>query len=335
MTRASSSAEESRILKAWSLAGQKASTGGMLRSATISCAARAVSATLSGGGLRGLLIPLASGERIRLSQAFRGGSPGALRAEAAQFMSDEGAVFALHVWCVDERCNDAFAAFADLLVERLGEGALSDQLSDCYHEFIRLVGERGGPVSGVVGLLGELLVLRDAVAADAAAIGYWGGPRGERHDFRRAAVAVEVKTTRRAESKTRRIHVSDWDQLEIPQDGRLYLHAVRVEQCVGGELSVPRLISELRGVLGGHAGAFEQILGEVEPSLLTVTDEFSLHSRATFHVLPEFPRLLRSDLKDATRLKGVSAVGYDLDLEQALEFEIPWPQAISDLVGRK
>ena len=71
----------------------------------------------------------------------------------------------------------------------------------------------------------------------------WVGPTGGRHDFRRGAIAVEVKTTRAHTSRQVTIHGED--QLDAPDGGALHLHFVRLEEVPSGGASVTSLVDDL------------------------------------------------------------------------------------------
>lgn len=326
---------ENLLLQAWTIASQKAVRAQELRVAEIAASYRPVNASVLVDGRHGILIVIRPGERVKIPSAFRGDSPGALRAEIAQYSAGNGAENALHIWCVDFQCSEAFTSFCAILIDRLESADLSQLLDDCYREFQRLVGTKSiASRSKITGLLGELLVLRDAVSINAAAIDFWAGPRGERHDFRRSAIAVEVKATRRSESKTRRVRISDWDQLEIPEQGRLYLHWVQLEQCAGGEVAIPRLIADIRVLLDAPQGkVFDEFFENFEREIVNYPEEFAILARETYSVQPGFPRLVPRSLSSEAKLHGVSAVSYDLDLDQAAEYRSDWQAALFDLVG--
>lgn len=323
-----------RLSNAWMLAGSRPLIGHQLRVAEIRHLVRPVSATVTSDGDYGILVPLNPGEHIRIGITLRTDATGALRAETAQFSDGTSAVNALHVWCSDSQCQDAFASFAELFLDRLDVDGLEQVLSECHQEFRRLIGAivpTALPVA--IGLMGELLVLRDVVAKDPFAIRSWAGPRGERHDFRLGNAAIEVKATQRAESKTAKVRITDWDQLEVPEAGYLYLHAIRLERCAGGAFTVMRLVNEILSHLDSNGvHMFEDLLETFSPTATKIPDEFSVLARSTYEVAAGFPRLVPSSLSLGRAPSGVSSVSYDLDLNQASDWEVPWDKALLDLV---
>src|SRR5690349_20424217 len=140
MSQTSDLTGDDRLARAWALASQKPVRGQQLRISAIEGVSRALNATLSHQGLRGILVPLQPGERLQIQRELRAGSTSALRAERSQFSSGAEVVDALHVWCVDRLCDDAFASFAATLIDRFDVQPIGDALEACYAEFVKLIG---------------------------------------------------------------------------------------------------------------------------------------------------------------------------------------------------
>lgn len=317
---------ELRLLQAWINAEQQESKPGALRVVPFASSGRDVHLSVTSEGWRGLVLPLCAGEVVSVPKAFRGGSAGALRAEVAQFSYGPDATDALHIWCRDPKCKDAFTSFSVFLLDRVrDERALGVLLTQAYAEFERLLG-RADAVDrlGLTGLVGELLVLLEGVRTNPRMVMFWAGPRGERHDFRSGSTAIEVKSSLRSELAAHRVRISDWDQLEVPENGRLYLHSIRFEQVAGGDWSVPRLLRAIRFCLNGEGlAALEDLLAKYDSSLIRSSLEFSVKERSTYHVTDGFPKLVASMLS-AGRPLGVSGVSYTLDLDHAEFFKVDW-----------
>src|SRR3546814_17811815 len=102
---------------------------------------------------------------------------------------------ALHIWCRDPRCNDAFTSFSVFLLDRAGdEQELGVLLAESHAEFERLLGATAAiDRPRLTGLLGEILVLLDGVPINPKMVMYWDGRWGTRPDFRIGQVATAVK----------------------------------------------------------------------------------------------------------------------------------------------
>jgi hypothetical protein len=311
-----------RIRYAWAMAGAAGVSGAALRSAPLSGFSREVAAIITPEGHKGIFIPLRPGETVDIPLGMKPNATGALKADIAQFSDGTGAAFnALSVLCRDASCESAFISFVMSFLERLSGADLGALLDECHREFRRLIGEL--PAEGgnrLTGMLGELILVRDLTAVDSDAFRFWAGPRGERHDFRNGNIAVEVKTGLRSESKSEKVTISDWDQLEAPEGGSLYLHVIRLERVDGGEITLGGLLQDIRGRLAGIAlESFERTVATYVRQDGFLRQAYSIQRRHTYQVGEGFPRLARCMLP-LECLAGISGVSYDLDLSQASAF---------------
>lgn len=321
---------ELRLVGTWTMIGERPIRERELRVAPVEVSGREISLSLTPEGWRGVLIPLRDGEVVRIPPDFRHTSKSALRAEVAQYFTDCNAENALHIWCRDAACRDAFTSFSVFLLDRADSDTdLATLLVESYAEFQRLLGSSEAvDLARVIGLVGELLVLLDGLRTDKRFARYWAGPRGERHDFRRGVNALEVKCSLRSGIKAHRVRVSDWDQLEIPEGGSLHLHSVRLERVEGGDWSVPRLLAGVRSELNGEDLAeFDALISGIDDALTGCPTEFTIKERHTYRVADGFPRLVPGMLPGGTLL-GVSGVSYTLDLDQAEPFRAAWPEVV-------
>ena len=326
---------EARLLRAWLTAEQQAPKPGVLRVVPVASEGRQIQLSVTPEGWRGLILPIEKGETVSVPREFRASSRGALRAEVAQFSVGSDAIDALHVWCRDPKCNDAFTAFSVFVLDRKAEERrLEVVLAESYAEFERLLGI-GEDIDSprLTGLMGELLVLLDGVRTSSDMVLHWAGPRGERHDFRKGMSAIEVKCSLRSELKANRVRISDWDQLEVPAGGDLHLHVIRLEQVAQGDWSVPSLLDAIRAYLDGRGlAALDEALVKYDQSLIRCAREFSIKNRGTYRVADGFPRLVPSMLSAGTA-PGVSGVSYELDLDHAAPFLVDWNKALMGFFG--
>lgn len=290
---------------------------------------RPVRAVLGTSGYRGMLFGLVAGEQVRIPAALHSSSGAALVCEVAPFQAPgvEGRPY-VHVWCKDPSVNQAFEAFCAMLWRTAAEGEMTTALSQCSEEFRRLLAvEQDVHPRSLIGLVGELVVLRELVEYQPSLISAWTGPAGSRHDFRTGSVAAEVKTTLRSQSKDRTVKISDIDQLDPPVGGSLYLWLVRLEQAMNGALSVTALAADIRTHLdpAGESvldGCLQKWDGQ------DWSKPFELREVKAYHVRDGFPRLSASMLSRGSLDPGVSNVSYSLSLESACSFEVPVNVAI-------
>ncbi|MGY1665935.1 PD-(D/E)XK motif protein [Geodermatophilus sp. SYSU D00696] len=173
--------------------------------------------------------------------------------------------------------------------------------------------------SGLMGIYGELWVLRQMVAEDPLRrIEHWVGPDRAVHDFRRGAVAVEVKTSSSQNGRTVEIHGSE--QLAAPTAGRLYLVYLRLREAWAG-MTLRQLIDEIRG-LGVDPVDFEQMLARTGISESSDTRPFEVREELWYHIDETFPRVVPTSFIGGRVPEGVLNLNYQLDLAG------PYPTAL-------
>lgn len=81
----------------------------------------------------------------------------------------------------------------------------------------------------IIGLFGELWFLEYWLGPiTAKTLATWRGPLRDRHDFQSPAASIEVKATRARADGAARHRITSLDQLEDPDQGRLYLFSLQV-----------------------------------------------------------------------------------------------------------
>lgn len=312
------------LLDGWSLAAQRPAAHGMYRMAPIEEGALRLGAIITPEGDRGLLVGLAEGDR-GVPESLRP-RPGAKLAAVVENLSAEGAkTRALVIWFSDGSLQEAFLGFCGALVERVAGGVpVLRALERCYLDFRRLLaGHKEVERSRIVGLVGELLVLADLSANDPMAAMSWVGPEGGRHDFRRGKVAIEVKTSLRQESQSFAVRIAAIDQLEPPEGGTLYLHAVKLEMGEGAAVSVSSLLGAIRASASPQAMArVEWLMESLNVPLDLEAPRFTVGARRTYEVRPDFPRLTNDKLVAGRLDPGLSHVSYELDLAHAEQWRV-------------
>ncbi len=167
-----------------------------------------------------------------------------------------------------------------------------------------------------IGLVGELLVLTKVLlpVLGTYAVACWSGADKERHDFVAGTLHLEVKTTTRGRHEH---EISRLDQLWIADGRSLILASIRLEQSIGGSITVATLVDELIDLLRHDAWAVDGLL--IKLAKLGWVDEmrrsgelnsFNLSDATFYPVEGNFPRLPESFCWPS----GVVAVKYTIDL---------------------
>ncbi len=169
----------------------------------------------------------------------------------------------------------------------------------------------------VTAAVGELLVLRDVARIDhTGVLSVWVGPRGGRHDLRRGASAVEVKTTRSHTSLAVTIHGED--QLLAPEGATLHLHLIRLEEVAGLGVCINDLVDELVDLGVPTVELFDALddAGIPPASFAAVAAiRFDVRERLTFTVDDDMPRIVPQSFVGGQRPQGVVDVTYRIDLD--------------------
>lgn len=246
------------------------------------------------------------------------------------------------VTCPMPQLAEVFDHFAVAVIDRISSDdrhpaqVVLDVL-EAWRRFL-VAGSVAVSVEAMAPLFGELLVLIDIVRRDPRRrIDCWVGPRGARHDIRRDDTAVEVKTTR--SHTAREVTIHGHDQLLEPDEGRLFLHFLRLEQTPGGGQAVTDLVHELLQ-LGVNAGEVFDVVslaglapgdyGEAE------TVRFTVLERLTFPVTQQFPRIVPATFLGGAPPDGVRDLVYRIDLDHAMELtasEATLNELLDELAG--
>jgi hypothetical protein len=287
------------------------------------------------GGL--ILATVSSANRPKLLIEFKGD-------ESSKATLDiEGLILETEMVTIDERVSrclsltpresqfdELFYPIVDYLVEHLH--ALDSEKNDLdnveaiiseWISFFREKVERGSK-EAILGLVGELIAIRDVLDLENAEPHYWQGPAGGIQDFRFSKDRLEVKVLgTRTGPKTHRI--SSLHQLVIPENGRLYFLSMRISIGIHGAHSVHELVTTVRSMslFSSVAGKkhFDESLRAVGYSeeLVEKYSHFDLLDLALFEVTEDFPRLVPSMISADSRVLDVK---YSLDLSGLDDLQI-------------
>lgn len=224
---------------------------------------------------------------------------------------------------VTERALDqVFADLVEAILERIASGIAPERAVtgtiEQYRRLLRETRSRSVSEKQVVGLIGELVVLRDLCRHSPKAVEAWRGPWEQRHDFRRGADAIEVKSSTRTDASV--VTINGLDQLLSPNEGRMLLVHVKIERAQGGDLSVGRLHDEIIAA-GVPMKRMEECLNAIGcPDFLDPEwNEFAFHLQSIegYRVDREFPSLTSRDLNAEAVKVGVEHVVYSVNLQLA------------------
>lgn len=233
----------------------------------------------------------------------------------------------IDVMCIERGLDPAFAELADEIVHRVASGngpvdAVEGTIAD-FRDLLRDGEQQDVPDHQILGLIGELLVLRSLVRIGPQAIEAWTGPYEQRHDFRRREHAIEVKTSARADATS--VSISSCEQLAEPSGGSLVLMHVKVERADAGDLSVSDLSTEIVG-----CGASRQLLekalaamGCLDPHALGWNRlRYALEEVNGYRIGPGFPKITSAQFPGGFLPEGIESVSYSIDLRAATAFQL-------------
>lgn len=189
----------------------------------------------------------------------------------------------------------------------------------------------------IIGLVGELLFLRDLLLpgmSAMAAVTSWRGPFGDEQDFAIADTIFEVKT--QSSTADRRIQISSEDQLDTAQSRIIVCQQGIAPSHEGDAIgrSLNALVTEIRATIqsAGPAVAdrLEIALFETGWELRPEYDgeRWTLVDRTFYEVREGFPRIIRSDLAG-----GVEEVRYRIRVADCTDFRIDVDETIEGLLG--
>jgi len=170
-------------------------------------------------------------------------------------------------------------------------------------------------IEKLIGVFGELWFLREVIRRNHNAVQCWIGPKGSRHDFVFGNYSVEVKAT--LSRRGRFVEIHGHEQLDVPENGYLYLVVLKLEQLQGSGESLQELVKSIV-LLGGDRYSLLSLLAQVDTSLLALESykdiSFRVHESRIYVVEDGFPRIITKSFTGSTLPKGVLKLGYQIDL---------------------
>jgi hypothetical protein len=180
--------------------------------------------------------------------------------------------------------------------------------------------------SRIIGLVGELLVLRDFLFPNLSipdAVQSWRGPYGDEQDFLLAGRIIEAKT--QLSSADRNLNVSSEDQLDTGSGPIMICHqTLDVPASDQGEAcSLNGLITKMAEIIAGADMAAADLFrsGLLEAGYFK-REEYDrpfwlLNARTYLEIRNDFPRIVPSMLEP-----GIGNVRYRVTLQACAEFKV-------------
>lgn len=186
-----------------------------------------------------------------------------------------------------------------------------------WQEFMRKGTQALSP-EAEIGLIGELMLLRDVIeagVAPASAVESWVGPLDGIQDFEIGAGALEVKATLSAAGFPARI--GSLEQLDDSTRQPLFVAGTRLRQTESGQ-NLPGFIEAMRQAVKGDAEAnrllSERILaaGYIDSHADRYQRKFEQAGTRVVEVAGNFPRMT-----SGTVPAGIMRAMYEIDLDKA------------------
>jgi hypothetical protein len=227
--------------------------------------------------------------------------------------------------------KDLFYALADHLVPKLSADldvpGTSDSLESAISEWMKFWAKERSEFSRelLLGLLGELLALDEYLDLDGKDYTVWEGPLGSPKDFRGQNDALEVKVlgTRTGPIVHR---ISSIQQLQIPENGRLFVLSLRISFSANGQYSFDDLVARVSDLQ-----IFQPIEGKSRLKLALESAgyrsnlpvdlaRFDVFESGVYEVLEAFPRLTQAGITADARVLDIT---YSVDFSGSAEFLLP------------
>jgi hypothetical protein len=167
----------------------------------------------------------------------------------------------------------------------------------------------------IVGLFGELIVLRELARINPLAWKAWTGPDKGRFDFFGSGNALEVKTSFQRQGIVLSIH--GHDQLDPPSSGNLHLVVIQIEETPADGESLNDIVNSLVSMGVNQVDVYGKLarLGVFPETLMLIDDQrFGIIEQRVYLIDSEFPRITGASFISGTLPRGVISVSYQIDL---------------------
>jgi len=264
---------------------------------------------------RHFLMPIVGQHRFRGDQHSAG-----IHLLINQWGIDERQQWYVDLVCLKPHLNDIFDLIIYDICNDLPQSTAHPvdvccQVLDQWRELLSRDNAGLPDQSTMLGLFGELYVLRELTHLHPRAIELWVGPRGARHDFSGGLISIEVKSSQQRHGRVVTIH--GIDQLEAPHGGSLYLAILQVEETPIGGTALADIVQELN-TLGCNRYELLRRLAQInitQETLIAINNtRFRVITTTIYHVDDSFPRITKSNFLSGQLPNGVVTVDYRIDL---------------------
>lgn len=179
----------------------------------------------------------------------------------------------------------------------------------------------------LIGVFGELCILRELLNSNPTAIKLWAGPTGGRYDFYSGSIALEVKSS--IQRHRRIVVIHGHDQLEAPTGGQLYVAVQKLEEVPYAGESLEDLVNNLIQMGCDRVKLWTMLANlQLSPDVVRSCTEirFKMLERRIYLVDNRFPRITSASFEGGMLPERVLAITYEIDLSS----EPPWPVSAQD-----
>lgn len=227
--------------------------------------------------------------------------------------------------CIDQAQNPTFSAVSQDILRTLARphGLLRDDIISALGRWRAFWSSKADGMSreDALGLFGELWFMRRWLApVNAEIMARWQATEDARHDFQWSEVSVEVKATASRSSGGPTHSISSLDQLDDPEQGRLFLFSLQVSEDALATNSlhslVEGLVTELRQDFQALANLNDKLASRgYSPADRTApARKFRILTERLYSVEEGFPRITRGTFQPSGLPSGVVDIGYTIDL---------------------
>lgn len=237
----------------------------------------------------------------------------------------------------DRALDTVFADMSEEILRRISEGnppgsAVSGTIED-FRNLLREASAKEACDNAILGLIGELHVLKMLCGISPYAVSSWVAPYEARHDFRSHLSALEVKSSGRSDA--RKVSIHGMEQLCPPAGGSIVLVHCRFERVAGG-MTVKSLCRDIIEA-GGSETELTKGLASMDcdspDSEAWNRISFSLQGMSSYRVEKGFPRIVGIDYPGGSFPEGIVSLEYEIDLSHASRFQMPEAEFRSFLEG--
>lgn len=187
----------------------------------------------------------------------------------------------------------------------------------------------------IKGLIGELLTLKDLLMIDNNLFEVWHGPEAERHDFRSNNISIEVKASG---SKRKSCKIGSLEQLDTPDDAKLYLQFYQLEKDDLGH-SIPQLIKDIEK-FGVSKVDLERKLNDLnynfehEKFYEDAKNKYRTIFNGFYEVDDEFPKIVSSSFINNRLPINIMELSYTINLSEAQDVEYDEKKSILNKLSK-